>query len=276
MNDLQKSLGANAIFSGMCGLTLIAFHKSTANLFGLKDSTAFWITGIALIFFVFTLILEIVKRRPIPVLWIIIQDTLWVTGSIILLVYLPFGISNTGNIIIAVVALIVALIAFYQASALSQIDALSTSGNKLFRFERRVNASKQNVWKVISDVSSYHQVAPNVDDVKIISGEGEGMVRKCSHGKDSWTETCSTWVEERTYSFEVNTSAPDYPYPLKYLKGTWEVNEINNDKTKVIMFFEFTYKYKIYNVVLHPLLRDAFKKTAEELLNNWQNILEKK
>ncbi|MCH7910771.1 MAG: S26 family signal peptidase, partial [Candidatus Hydrogenedentes bacterium] len=36
--------------------------------------------------------------------------------------------------------------------------------------------------------------------------------------------------EEKQYSFEVDTSAADYPYPFKSLKGTWRINEITRDQ----------------------------------------------
>jgi len=163
-----------------------------------------------------------------------------------------------------------------QSKALAQVDSSAVKGKKHFRFERIVKASKPAVWKVIADVANYDKVAPNIDDVKIISGEGQGMVRSCSHGKDSWTETCSMWQEEKTYSFEVNTAAPNYPYPFKFLKGTWEVQEIDSTTTKIVMLFDFEYKHGFQNILVHPLLKGKFTKTAHELLDNWQKMLEKK
>lgn len=167
------------------------------------------------------------------------------------------------------------LIAINQLHTLTTVDSTNEEGIKELHFKRNVAAPKAETWKVISDVSNYHKVAPNIDHVKIISGEGTGMVRSCSHGKESWTETCSLWEEEKKYSFEVNTSAPDYPYPLKYLKGTWEVEEIDLKHTEIKMIFEFGYKQKIQDIVIHPLLRENFKKISKELMDNWQTMLEK-
>ena len=274
MNKLQKALGINVLFSAFTGLALITSHHTIALIFGFNHSTTFWIIGIALILFASTIVYEMFRQKPLAVLWIIVQDMLWVLASIIILIFQVFEISKAGNISIAVVALIVFMMAINQSSALAQTDNTQSKGIKRINFERAVKAPKSEVWKVIADVANYHQFATNLDDVKIISGEGQGMVRTCSHGKDSWTETCSEWVEEKTYSFVVNTSAPDYPYPLKYLKGTWEVQEIDDKSTKIIMFFEFRYKHKIQNIILHPFLIGKFKKTAEKLLDNWQNILE--
>ena len=226
-------------------------------------------------FFSSTIIYEIIKQRPVAVLWIIVQDFLWVAGSIVLVAINPFEISKTGNSVIAIIAFVVLFMGVNQSKALAQVDSSNNKKSKHFKFERVIRADKQSVWKAIADVSNYDKVAPNIDAVKIISGEGRGMVRSCSHGKDSWTETCSMWIEEKAYSFEVNTSAPDYPYPFKFLKGTWEVQEIDSATTKVTMLFDFQYKRKYQNWLLHPLLKSKFSKTAEELLDNWQKMLEK-
>ncbi|MFX0558650.1 type II toxin-antitoxin system RatA family toxin [Maribacter sp. CXY002] len=276
MNQLQKALQLNALFSGLSGILLVAAHNRVAGLFDTPNSSVFQVTGAALIYFSLTIVYEIKHQNLLRVLFIIVQDSLWVIGSIIVLIFQPFDISMTGNGVMAAIALIVLLMAISQTNALAQTDSIANKGIKQLRFERTVKATIASVWKVISDVANYHEVAPNVDDVKIISGEGKGMVRSCSHGKDSWTETCSLWEEEKEYAFEVNTNAPDYPYPFKYLKGNWKVEAIDNSQTRVIMLFEFEYKRKFQNWLLHPILKVKFGKTAEKLLNNWQNQIEKK
>ncbi len=274
MNKLQKSLLFNAVFSGLSGSTLILFQHSIARLFGTGNTTVFWVVGALLVFFFCTIVLEMNKQRPLGVLWIIVQDMLWVVGSIILLLLNPFGITVAGNIIIALIAVIVLFMAVNQANALAVIDDKEHTGIKLLRFDRSVNASKSDVWQVVSDVANYHEFAPNIDKAEIVSGQGEGMVRKCSHGNDSWTETCTNWIEEERYSFRVNTDAPDFPFPLDYMRGTWEVNKLSERKTNIVMTFELRYKRKSYNVILHPIMRSKFKKTVEELLVNWEKMLE--
>lgn len=274
MNNLQKSLRLNAAFSGISGLMLMIFQVSIAQLFGIINKSIFMVIGLALVIFASTIIYEIFKQRPLGVLWIIIQDIIWVIGSATILTFSTFDISKMGNSLIVIVAIVVLFMAVNQAKALAQIDSVGQKGIKHFSFERIVKAPKQAVWKVISDVANYDKVAPNIDEVKIISGEGRGMVRSCSHGKESWTETCSIWLEEKAYSFEVNTSAPNYPYPFQFLKGTWEVHEIETNTTKIVMLFDFKYKYKFQNVLIHPILKGKFTKTANELLDNWQKMLE--
>jgi len=275
MNRLQNSLLLNAVFSGISGFTLILFHGSIARLFGTENSTVFWVIGALLLFFTLTIILEIMKQRPLAVLWIIAQDMIWVIGSIILIAINPFGITFAGNVIIAVVALIVLLMAVNQSRAMSGLDDKDNTGIKVLHFERPVEAKIADVWNVISDVGNYHDVAPNIDKAEILSGDGEGMVRKCSHGNDSWTETCTAWNEEKSYTFKVNTSEPDFPFPLNHMEGRWTLEKIDNQTTNILIDFEMKYSRKIYNVILHPLLKNRFGKSVEELLDNWQRLLQK-
>ncbi len=272
---MKTALGLNAIFSALSGALLIAFHNTVADFFDVTNSDMFWVIGVTLIFFSGTIVYEIKRQNALAILWIITQDLLWVIGSIVILVWQPFDLSVMGNYSIAAVALVVSLIALNQSMALAQVDTVNSKGDKQFNFRRTIAAPNSETWKVISDVANYHQVAPNIDDVKIISGKGEGMVRNCSHGNESWSETCAVWEEEKTYSFVVNTAAPDYPYPFKLLKGTWRLEEVDSNHTTITMTFDFSYRMKIQNLLLHPILKGKFKNTAKKLLDNWQGILEK-
>ena len=123
MNKLQKALRVNAIFSGISGITAIVFHQSIAHIFELEQGNIFWIIGIALLYFSATIILEINKQRRLPIIWIIIQDFIWVIASAVILLFQPFVISALGNYTIAGTALIVLFMAIIQAKALAQKKA---------------------------------------------------------------------------------------------------------------------------------------------------------
>jgi hypothetical protein len=82
MNNLQKSLAANTVFSGLSGLMLITFSKNIATLFAVSEPLIFTVIGFALLFFTGTILLEIKKQRLLGILWIISQDVLWVLASI--------------------------------------------------------------------------------------------------------------------------------------------------------------------------------------------------
>jgi hypothetical protein len=120
MNELQKSLKYNAIFSSISGLIMILFNNQIAELFGISNNSVFWIVGLILIYFTITIWYEIRKQRKIAVLWIIIQDFLWVIGSVILILLNPFDITSLGNLIIGIIAFIVLLMGLNQTRALNK------------------------------------------------------------------------------------------------------------------------------------------------------------
>lgn len=274
MQLLKNALTANAIFSGISGISLIVFSKSFAKLFMVASNTVFWIVGIVLIYFAITIIVEIFKTRSLAILFIIVQDILWVVGSMILVLTNPFSISITGNTIIAIIALIVMLFAILQGLGLSRIDEVDNKTKmKRLSFKKKFNANKADVWEIVSDTGNIDKYASNVDKSQIVSGSGKGMVRSCSHGKKQWTETCSLWDEGNKISYIINTQAPDYPFPLSYLKGTWQVKELSANKTELLMHFDLIFNRNIQRVFLYPLLKTNFNKIANELLENWETAI---
>ncbi|WP_027418172.1 hypothetical protein [Crocinitomix catalasitica] len=120
MNQLQKALTLNALFSSLSGLILILFNQQIAEIFGTSNTTVFWIVGLILLYFSVTIFYERIKQRKPFVLWIIIQDISWVLGSVLILILKPFNISSTGNLIILIIALIVLFMAVNQSIKLKK------------------------------------------------------------------------------------------------------------------------------------------------------------
>ncbi|WP_187388317.1 hypothetical protein, partial [Seonamhaeicola marinus] len=120
MNKLQKALKINALFSGISGLVLFLFNIQISNLFGTKNNTIFLVFGLVLIYFSLTIWYEIKRQRKLAVIWIIIQDFTWVLGSTIILIFQPLNISKTGNVLIAIVALIVLFMGLNQLYGLKK------------------------------------------------------------------------------------------------------------------------------------------------------------
>jgi len=276
MNTSQRATELNAITTLLSGLGILVFQKQLMNIFEISSNTPFLIVGGVITFFSLTMFVEIKKQRALAILWIIIQDILFVLASIFVLIKRPFNISDTGYLLIELFLIPIIFFIIYQSIGLAKMDSKKGTNIKFMSFKRMINANKKEVWNTISDIENYHKVASNIDNVKIISGEGKGMVRSCSHGKDSWSETCTLWENEKQYSFLIDTKAPDYPYPFKNLKGTWKVDEIENDKSEITMEFEFEYTKKIHNILLHPLLKMKFTKVCIEIMDNWQSTLEAK
>jgi len=129
MNQLQKSLFINLVFSGVSGIILFVFSNQISELFEISNSLVFKIIGIALILFALYIFFTIKKQNRLLVLSIIFQDFLWVIGSIVILIFQPFPISNIGNGLILIVALIVLFMGLNQTKALVQSSNLPKKGN---------------------------------------------------------------------------------------------------------------------------------------------------
>ncbi len=274
MDTLQLFLLGNALFSVLSGLTLIILAKHIAQLFGKTKTSLFRIIGVGLMLFSISVFVQAPNPEPDAVFYLIIQDLLWVLVSTVIVVFKLLGISSQGHRIITAVSMVVLFFGLGQSVGLTQVDTTQRKGFKHIVFERVVSTSKKKTWELISDVANYHKIAPTIDSVQVLSGSGKGMRRRCTHAANSWTETATLWEEGEAYSFEVDTQAPDYPYPLKYLKGTWKVEEISINKTKIVMTFDFAYSKWIHNIVLHPFAKKGFIKSAEELMDNWVQVLE--
>ena len=275
MSLSQRATKSNAISTFISGVGILVFHKQIMSIFESNNNIPFLIVGGVITFFSLTMFIEIKKQKALAILWIIVQDTLFVSASIFVLIKRPFDISDTGYLLIGLFLIPILFFIIYQSIGLARMDSKKGENTKIMSFKRMINATKKEVWATISDLENYHKVASNIDNVKIISGEGKGMVRTCSHGKDSWSETCTLWENEKQYSFLIDTKAPDYPYPFKYLKGTWKVDEMDNGVSKITMIFELEYTKKIQNIILHPLLKFKFTKVCLGIMDNWQSTLEK-
>lgn len=128
MTTLQKALTANASCSSLSGLIMIVAHQQLANLFQVNNAMPFWIIGILLLFFAATIVIEIKQQRIKAVWWIIIQDLLWVAGSIILLLLQPWDISTIGNVMIGGMAALVFFFAYWQYQGIQVLKQTAASG----------------------------------------------------------------------------------------------------------------------------------------------------
>lgn len=146
----------------------------------------------------------------------------------------------------------------------------------MIEIKRMVQAPKEVVWQVISDVEGYAHFAPNLSDAKIVSGSGTDMIRRCWDVKgQGWDEQCVLWDEGNAYSMVVDTQAEDYPYPIEALQGTWRLDE-TPDGTQISMRFEYTLKYGMVGKALEKLTLRQNTKLAETVIDNWIAEIEKR
>lgn len=120
MLPLKTTLTVNALSSGATGILLVAFAPAIAQLFGVANTMPFVATGIFLV--LFGLFVFIVSRKNPParrsVQLITTLDTLWVIGSVALVLAASASLSVTGIVLIIAVAGWVAMMALLQTKGL--------------------------------------------------------------------------------------------------------------------------------------------------------------
>lgn len=118
---LKYTLLSNFCFSLMSGLSLVLFSDEIGTLIEVRLSEALVYIGLGLLpFALFTIWVSQQKKNYQKwVKLIIYMDLSWVMGSCVILLFQPFTINASGNIIIGVVALIIGLFALLQKRGLS-------------------------------------------------------------------------------------------------------------------------------------------------------------
>jgi hypothetical protein len=116
MKELKKYLTINSLFSAISGLTMLLFSSRLNDLFNIENSYVFPIIGAnLLIFSIFVLYVSSKQvTNKILVNTITILDLLWVAGSFAIVLLGLFAISQTGNILISIVAIWIAFLAYKQ------------------------------------------------------------------------------------------------------------------------------------------------------------------
>lgn len=119
---LKTALLANATFSSISGVTMLLFSNWISELMGIPNKWVLPIIGGGLLFFASTIVYQATRDsiNSNPVKLIILQDLLWVVGSLVILVFGLFDLTIVGKILIAIVAVAVADFAFLQWWGLRQ------------------------------------------------------------------------------------------------------------------------------------------------------------
>ncbi len=128
-------------------------------------------------------------------------------------------------------------------------------------------------WQVMTDHAGYADVADNLSKVEVVSGHGLGMRRRCYDTKGrGWNETCTLWDEGRAYAFTVDTNAPDYPYPLTELKGTWRVEQVEQG-SKISLQFVGRARWGLLGRLMLRLFIGPAERICRRLLERWEAVM---
>jgi hypothetical protein len=230
-------LALNAAFSALIGLELIIFPGITVHL--MFTDPAGWqllvlrLLGVGLVLFALDLVLMATNRfvTKSEVMLIVLADIAWLIANATIVLLVGHVFTDTGMLIIGFVAVFVAFFATGQyvgagriVAPESRVSIHSKNGKLTAMVKRAVDAPAETVWDIMTDHPGYADVASNISNVEVLSGEGIGMQRRCFGPKgENWTESCDHFEEGRSYGFKIHTEAPDFPYPISDLRGRWSV-----------------------------------------------------
>ena len=116
MKELKKYLTINSIFSAISGLTMVLFSNNLNKVFKIDHINIFPYIGTNLL--VFAAFVWYVSRKQLTnktlVTTITTLDLLWVLGSLVIVGLGLFDLSQDGNILISIVAVWIAFLAYKQ------------------------------------------------------------------------------------------------------------------------------------------------------------------
>jgi hypothetical protein len=125
---LQRSILANAAFSGVSGLILVLAANPISQLLGLGNALILLITGLVLLAYM-PMLVWLSNQNPVPVhfAWeVIALDGLWVIGSLVLIFSDLVPLTSAGKWAVAITADIVLVFALLQYAGLSRQQSQNT------------------------------------------------------------------------------------------------------------------------------------------------------
>lgn len=132
-----------------------------------------------------------------------------------------------------------------------------------------VNASKNTVWKIISEIDGIHKWHPKVLHSPLVGKQatGEGAGRRCEfHDGTSVVETVIGWNEGHDITFELSEMA----MPIKVARATMTVQENSDNSTGVTFAMQFEPKYGMFghlmgHLIMKPMMKNVFKQVIKGL-----------
>jgi hypothetical protein len=116
MTELKKYLTINSLFSAVSGLIMLLFSTQLNDLFAIANAYIFPIIGANLL--VFAVFVWYVSKKQLTnkklVTTISILDLIWVFSSFTIVLLGLFDLSRNGNILIIIVAIWIAFLAYKQ------------------------------------------------------------------------------------------------------------------------------------------------------------------
>lgn len=225
---LRTALTGNALFSATTGLLVVAVPHQMADWLGVAGAGWLRLLGLGLIGFALELGYQVTRRRlrPWRALAASVADGIWVVASLILLLALPQVMSDTGRMVVGIIAGIVALMGVCQMMGLVRLFR-EGPGRWRYCVAVETEVSAEALWQRVGDLGSIATYAPFLK-TSVFADAPEtgpvGAVRTCAdHAGHRWSELCTDYQPGTQYTVRFLTEAPDFPFPVKSMTGGWRL-----------------------------------------------------
>lgn len=169
-----------------------------------------------------------------------IADFLWVGGSLALLVAVPELFSNQGNILVLATAGVVQLFGLWQLWAAGRAHRSARNGEYRHCIVVETNAPADRMWRIVGDLGKIENYMPSLKYSTLLEDRdpGVGAVRACENqAGQQWQEECIEYIPGRSFSVRFLAEAPGFPFPVKSMRGGWEVNPTDGG-SQVMIWWE--------------------------------------
>lgn len=142
---------------------------------------------------------------------------------------------------------------------------------------RLFDAPADVVWDVMTDPDVYETVAPNLASVRILEGDGEGMIRECvDTNGNSWRESCHHWEPGHGFAVAVDVETSEFHRPLfTRFEGRWELAE-RADGVLATIRFDFETRYGPLGAVLGRYFAYRAPPLVEAIFDGWESEIERR
>lgn len=260
----------NAAFSLVTGAAALAAAGPIADALGVP-AEAVGAVGAGLVGFAGGLVA--LSRRPTNGLrawgWAIAGvDAGWVAASAaVLALRAPTG---PGTALVVSTSVVVAALAAAQARA---AGGPPRTGTSVVEVSREITGDVQDVWQLMIDSELYARLAPNLSKVGpfAVDAAGTPQERRCWDARGQhWDESCTSWRPGVSFSVRVHTDAPDYPYPLAQLQGTWAVVTAGPARSRVTVRFELEPRPGLAGRVFATAMTTTGPTMVHRIITGWE------
>lgn len=256
---LRTALLGNALFSAFSAVIFTVFSGNVSRFMGLSNPGIIWSIGIGLCLFSADLFHQATRRRlqTWRALLSSLGDTVWVSGTALLLIGFPDIVNGQGRVLLTGIALIVALFGVLQFWGAGEAHRLRNS--ELYRHcvSVRVPVDAGQMWSVISDLPRISHYFPALESsfLRNTKISEVGAVRQCQdHTGKSWAERCTKFEPGKCLEMEFLCHEESFPYPASAMVGGWDVVERSEGLTEIHVWWELKPKPKWLAPLIMPLL----------------------